>query len=423
MSQPEKRILWGIIGSAIAVRCLLVLISPPTVEADLTPFNDPTDYVHLAKSLWAGRGWVGPSGEPTAFRPPLFPLAIAPAVGLFPLPVALVLIALGQCLLAGVAVCLMHRIARAIGLPAAPALLAAAAYGSYPAFILQTKQILTEELGRVLLLATVSLLLTADRTLRYSAAGALLGLAVLNKSVLAAALPLVGLVPLLRAGSISFRLKRAVAFTAPVALLMGLWTARNAAVSGAFVPVSTNFPITFAQGVTRFSYYSPIFVGEDVLLPAPPDYLRLTQLRNYSGIAEEISVGREWADRAKEWIAQNPGRFAYLTFRKGLHYWNPLIRNSPAVQVIAFASMAPVLFFGWIGLVSCLRTTGPRRRFAYIALAIGLSTWIPYAISQPDVRYRLGLAEPLWMLAAAAFVAPYLPRSFSSGPLAKTLES
>ncbi len=240
--------------------------------------------------------------------------------------------------------------------------------------------------------------------------GFLIGLAVLNKSVLAATLPFIGLL----AGAPQWRvpkkfLQRCVIFTIPVALLLCSWMLRNAVVSGHFIPVSTNFPITFTQGVTKHSLYTQKWYGESmVLLESPDDYLKYTQLRHYAGIEEEISVGNEWKQKAQVWIAENPSTFGILTVRKALHYWGPFIRNSRPVQIVALLSMGPVIVLGWWGILTALRTPGQRRKAAVLALAIGIPCTLPYAISQCDVRYRLALSEPIWMIFMAIVLAQIL---------------
>jgi hypothetical protein len=84
------------------------------------------------------------------------------------------------------------------------------------------------------------------------------------------------------------------------------------------------------------------------------------------------------------------------------------VRNSPAVQAVAMATMGPVLVLGWMALIGGLWKRGDRRHAALLALAVALPTTIPYAISQPDVRYRLALADPLWMALAAAMVGSWV---------------
>src|SRR5690349_7891319 len=44
--------------------------------------GDPDNYLPLARSLVEGRGFTI-KGHPTAYRPPLYPLLLAPVVGVF----------------------------------------------------------------------------------------------------------------------------------------------------------------------------------------------------------------------------------------------------------------------------------------------------------------------------------------------------
>ena len=43
------------------------------------PFDDPDNYLPLARSLAAGDGFML-KGRPTAYRPPLYPLMLAPLI-------------------------------------------------------------------------------------------------------------------------------------------------------------------------------------------------------------------------------------------------------------------------------------------------------------------------------------------------------
>lgn len=72
---PWSRWTWSIGAAALLVRVLAVVVQPLKLS------DDDADYQRLAISLATGHGWgvshVAPGGGPTAFRPPLFPLAMA----------------------------------------------------------------------------------------------------------------------------------------------------------------------------------------------------------------------------------------------------------------------------------------------------------------------------------------------------------
>ncbi|MEQ8820777.1 MAG: glycosyltransferase family 39 protein [Sumerlaeia bacterium] len=408
-SRRFRIVLLEVAALALLLRLIMVSVSPPLPCDCLVPLSDAGDYDHLARTMLSDFRYSAPSGEPTAFRPPVFPVFLAVLYAFFGagnlLAVAVVQAFLGalNCALAG-------AVARAGGLSRGAAVLAAAGFALYPAFILQAAQILTEVLARTQLLLAVWVLLLAQnrRSLPlYGVAGGLMALAILNKSALGAAVPMLGLYVLWFGGADwKGRFSAAAAYALPAALILGGWTARNAVASeGRFIPISTNFPITFAQGLTQHSLYTNIWYGEErELLQVPDDYLKLTQLRAYAGIEDEMATGARWAAEAKAYIAADPGFFAILTVRKAAHFWSPIIRNALPQQIVAFLSMAPVLILGTWGLIAMLRRGGEARRLALLALLIGATVTLPYAISQPDVRYRLALVDPLWIVMTAGVV-------------------
>ncbi|MCD6384500.1 hypothetical protein J7M23_01865, partial [Candidatus Sumerlaeota bacterium] len=201
-----------------------------------------------------------------------------------------------------------------------------------------------------------------------------------------------------------WRRRAVISFIIAGILMVGGWTTRNFLISGEFIPVSTNFPITFAQGVTRFSFYTNKWFGSERCMPVGDDFLNLTQLRYYDGVNEELAVGRVYAKRAIAFITEHPWFYSWLTIRKLLHFWSPFIRNTLTYQLIAFFSMTPVLVFGWLGIIYILIVRPSERRYAILALIIAIPTSLVYAISQPDIRYRLSIIEPLWILFACNFI-------------------
>ncbi len=393
-----RRLLLAILAGALLLRAAAVVLLPPEEGILQNPLADSADFHHLAVSLLAGEGFASPTGQPTAFRPPAYPVFLATvytAAG----HGNILATGLAQALLGTLNCWLAYLLARRTGLARPAALLPATLFALYPAFVYQTPQILGEVTGRTHLLAAAILFLRAAKRHTPTAtitAGALFALAVLNKPPLAASLPFLVILLAWCRG----HWRAPLLFALAAGLLLGAWTARNAAVSGRFIPVSTNFPITFAQGVTQWSYYTQQWYGEQrALLDAPDDFLRLTQLRAYDSIGEEIATGEEWQSRAIEFIRENPGFYLTLTARKTLHYWGPFISNRPLERAAALATMLPVLVLGWIGLIRCLAAGPPAaRRFALLALCIAIPTCLPHVLSQPDVRYRLAFADPLWIV-------------------------
>lgn len=69
----DRQLLWGILSLAVGMRLLLLCWRPHEIHLD------PDAYLGIARNLWEGRGFSSPgSTTPTAFRPPVYPLLIAP---------------------------------------------------------------------------------------------------------------------------------------------------------------------------------------------------------------------------------------------------------------------------------------------------------------------------------------------------------
>ena len=66
----DGRALVVVLLAAILVRAALMLAGP-------WPFDDPDNYLPLARSLIQGQG-LSLNGRPTAYRPPLYPMILAP---------------------------------------------------------------------------------------------------------------------------------------------------------------------------------------------------------------------------------------------------------------------------------------------------------------------------------------------------------
>ncbi|MCC6546669.1 glycosyltransferase family 39 protein [Candidatus Sumerlaeota bacterium] len=399
-----------IVVAALLLRVGIVVVDPPIASEVLVPLADATDYDHLARMILHGNGFVNLHGNPTAFRPPVYPLFLA-TVYFFAGEQNLVAVALVQAALGALATLLLFLLARKASVGFWGALGSAALYAFYPAFIVQVPQILSEELGRVLLLAALLLIMNYDasrRMILMVVAGVTFGLAILNKSVLAATVPFLCLALLLGGSrALKDRLRSAVIFGASLSLVVGAWTVRNALVSVSLIPVSTNFPITFAHGVTKWNVQANEWYGKEVaLLQVPEDFRKWTQMRQYHDIGEEREVGAHWGTEARNWIAEHGALYTAMTLRKGFHFWSCFIRGTPLERAVAFLSMGTVIVGGWVFLLMYSRTSPwGMRRFSLLAVAIALPVTVPYAMSQCDVRYRLSLIDPLWMIFCGALLA------------------
>ena len=391
--------------AALLPRLALFVAMPPLPEKILTPLNDSTDYDFLAQEILKGR-YCAPSGEPTAFRPPLYPAFLA-VIYFFAGTQNLKAVAIAQVFLGVLNAFLCLWTTRQMTGSRLAARLAALGAALYPAFILQAVQILSEDFSRMLFLASLYFLFVGIESKKprlIYLSGIFFGLSVLNKSVFLGALPFIIVwVYCYWNGLRREKFKIAlIYFTCPILLFVGAWTIRNAAISGGkFIPVSTNYPITFAHGVTRFSYYANLWYGRERLMPVPDNYQELTQMRFYRGVREELEIGNNYAYQARRFMRDNKRFMVVLTIRKAIHFWSPFIRNTRWAEAAAFLSMAPVLLLGWIGIIRGFIIKDNRmRKYSILALMAALPVTLPYALSQPDVRYRVGTIEIILLMFA-----------------------
>ena len=229
-----------------------VLVAGPS---DYVLFGDAADYVRHSKSISGSLEYPhsidGPDGGSTAFRPPLYPLYLGAVRFVVPDAQAVNAARLGQALLGMVAPALIALIClRLWGRRVALAAFTVAAL--YPPWIVLNAAVLSETLFLVFELGAVAALVearTSARALRWiAAAGVLIGLAALTRTVGAALLvpALVAVVLAARGRGRRSALVPAAVLVLAAVVTVAPWTVRNAATLDAFVPVSTEGGHTLA---------------------------------------------------------------------------------------------------------------------------------------------------------------------------------
>jgi 4-amino-4-deoxy-L-arabinose transferase-like glycosyltransferase len=238
-----RRALAAIIVLALAARVALVLATPHYV-----PRTDAADYDRLAVAL-ANHGHFPPSAVtpgPTAFRPPLFPAALAAVYKIVGVSSAstrweagrLLEAALGALTVALIGLVALRLWGRRAGL------MAAAIAAVYPPLVLVGSSLMSESLFIPLVLAAVLAAVRAresERGWRWAAlSGALIALGALTRgNGIALAVPLGFLVWSSRPRLQRSALVVPLALLAAAALTLAPWTVRNASAFGEFVPITT----------------------------------------------------------------------------------------------------------------------------------------------------------------------------------------
>ena len=292
-------------------RALLILL-------DIVPTSDADFYYTRAVSLSEGLGYLSTKGEPTAYWPPGWSMALSIAFRAFGASVAVVgLVNLVCAALSGWLILDLARRLCGSELAARTGLLLIALYPNNAAYV---PLALTEVFYTTLLLGACWLLIARPGTLSHSwlrlvAAGAVMGIATLVKAQTLIVVPLVLGIGVLRAPrfwpAIPGAALRLVLVVAVAALVVAPWTLRNHRELGAWVAVSTNGGITLLTGNNDSATGS--FAPEDPVVKALDARTALTELE-HDAEARRLGI---------EWIKSHPARFVQLLPLKFLRLWGP----------------------------------------------------------------------------------------------------
>lgn len=360
------------------------------------PYMD--HYESVAKRLVESGRYEWAPNRPTAAREPGFPLFIAALYAVFgfqPLAVTLAFSALGVL----TALLLRAAAAKTFGEDAGDWALLLALF--YPYFVFYTGYFYRETLLCFLLSAVFYALVRLEEKPgleRAAAAGALIGASAVSFSSL---LPSCALLALYAAWRQARRARRAALLLLLLAALpSALWTARNHAVFGRFIPGST---------LGGFNFYTYLIVPDDARgLPreneikyADPTWLRIDAMGSL--MDDDGSQQAAYMAAAKDWIKAHPGAYAERIVRQVVKLWRPYPYNRDYQHSYGLIVLVSLLSDGWLiplGFWALWRRRrdGPLTR--YHALFV-LSATAVYALLSAIVRYRLPLMVPLLTCAAA----------------------
>lgn len=371
--------------------------------------DDPDHYLALAESLQKGLGFrVAATRPPTAYRPPLYPLLLAPLVRpwdgprtefpwtdhVFTAPMAALHLAMGAA-----TTVLTALAARRWGLPAWCIAAAGLFVALDPLLVIQSRSVMTETLAALLLSGAIA---GASRGGIAGAwrAGLAFGLAGLCRpSTLAAAA--VGLPFLLwevrrdgrRLAALTF------AYLGPIALTIAPWAVRNRVMLGEFVWMTTHGGYTLALA-NNPDYYRDVLDG-----PPGAVWDARRQLAWAGRISRETDgLGEPEADRrlAREgWrmLRDRPRDFARASAARLGRLWAIAPSSAvygPAARIASAAWNIPVFALAAIGLTGRPARRWPRALAASIAVGISLV----HVIYWTDMRMRAPLIPAVAILAA-----------------------
>lgn len=363
------------------------------------PYMDEYETIAI-RLVEAGRFEWKP-GIPTAAREPGFPFFIAAIyalVGVHPIAVTLAMSLLG----AGTALLLRETASRAFGEDAGDWTFLLALF--YPYFIFYTGYFYRETLLCFLLAAALHALSRLERQPSPRAAawaGGAVGLCAVSFSSL---LPSCALLALYAAWRRRARWKEAALVLALAALPSALWTARNYAVFGRFIPGST---------LGGFNFYTYLIVPDDARGLPRENEIKYAD-RTWTAIdsmgqlmEDDGSQQAAYMAAARAWIAAHPGAYALRTVRQALKLWRPYPYKRQYQHSYWIIVLVSLLCDGWLiplGFYGLWRLRGAAPEARYFALLVLSATGV-YSLLSAIVRYRLPLMVPLLACAGAMLAA------------------
>lgn len=394
---------WPLILIVIAVAAALARLAVIAPLWGRVP-NDPDLYLPLARSLATGHGFALWDGRPTAYRPPLYPLFLAPWVWLLGSHAAWAALWLNVAL--GCATVVLTALtARRWGLGGRRALLAAAIVALDPVLVSQSRGVMTETFAAALVALTLALAAQGSGVGWISVAGGGLGFglaALCRPSLLPAAVLGVLAAVLLPPGSARRRVVRGGVLAAVVLVVLAPWALRNRVQLGEAVWTTTHggYTLFLANNAT---YYDEVVNGPPGAVwsgPGQDAWFRSIPPR-IAGASGEPEADRLLRDSALRVIRERPGDFSRAAWARLTRFWAlapAAAVYSPAVRIVSALWSIPLgLAVAW-GLTRRSLWRWP----CVLAPLFLIALTVVHIFFWSDLRMRAPLVPALALIAAGA---------------------
>ena len=380
-----------LVAAALARSAILI------VHAGRT--DDPDNYLVLARSLEKGDG-LALHGRLTAYRPPLYPLLLAPLIASLGARVAWGIaglhVALGLATVAFTAVA-----AKRWGLSPRRALIASAIVACDPVLAAQAGSVMTETLAAFLVAATLAALATGGTW------GALLGgigfglSALCRPSLLPGAILTALAAVAFRPDGARIRLCRAAVLLLATVATLAPWAWRNLRVFGEPVWTTTHGGYTLALANNPV-YYADVLNGPPGAVWSGRNQQGWFEAMNHAAAGlSEPEADRRFRDEGLRMFTERPRDFLRASLARLGRFWGvaPASAVFPGWLRLATAVWTVPL---WVGLLAGLvrRDLWRWPRAAAPAMIAGLT--IVHAIYWTDLRMRAPIVPAIALVAATA---------------------
>ena len=360
--------------------------------------DDHDKYLPLARGLAHGHGFAL-DGRPTAYRPPLYPIMLAPLTAVLGERVDDGVAALHLTLGAGTIV-LTWCVARRWGLGSGLSLVAAAVVAGDPVLVSQGRAVMTETLAAFLISAALAAL-TLPKKWGAVMGGIAFGLGALCRPSLLPAAAVTALAALwLGPGGRRDRLAWSALLVVATLATLSPWVCRNAAVFG--VPIGT----TTHGGYTLYLANNPVYYDEVVNGPPGAVWTGPNQNDWWDATSRSVrGLSEPQADRAQQSaafdvIASRPRDFAWASVARLGRFWG----LAPAAVVYPRWLRALTMVWTvplWVALVAGLTSATARRWPQAAAPATLFALTLVHTFYWTDLRMRAPLVPAVALLAAA----------------------
>jgi hypothetical protein len=383
--------------------CLAVLASIMLRGAMLRigsgQFDDPDNYLPLARSVAEGRG-LALDGRLTAYRPPLYPIILAPLV-LLEGQHSFVAIGLLHLALSAGTVALTAAAANRFGTSPRRAMAAAWVVALDPVLAWQCRFIMTETLT-AFLIAGALFALALPRWQGCIWGGAMLGMASLSRpSILPGAFLVIGAALLVRPELWPRRFGHAMLIALALLLILTPWAVRNARVFGEPVWTTTHGGYTLALANNEV-YYRDVLNG-----PAGRVWTGTDQWHWWDSVNRaaarmpEPKADRFLRNQALELAIREPVDFMRASLQRLGRFWSIAPAMAVYRPLVRYATAAwTVPLWMALGLGLCRRSSWRWPQITAPLLLLGLN--VVHTFYWTDLRMRAPVVPAIALLAASA---------------------
>jgi len=362
-------------------------------------FEDRDNYLPLARSVAAGHGleW---RGRWTAYRPPLYPILLAPVVGLLgdraELGVAVLHLLLG----AGTT-WLTARAARSLGGDDRESCIAALIVACDPVLAVQSRYIMTET-PTAFLLALVLTTLARPGFTGAALSGFASGLAALTRPSVLPGFALAALAAMVtRPGSGPSRIQWSAVYLGTLLATLAPWALRNALVLGEPVWTTTHGGYTLALANNPTYYHDVLEARTEQVWTGRDQWLWWDKVNTETALLSEPEADRYLRNQALAFAWRHPRLFLRAAVDRQLRFWSVApsgVVYSRLVRLAVACWTIPL----WIALIAGLLTPASWRwpKIAAVTFIFGLGC--VHLVYWTDLRMRAPLVPAIAVLAAQA---------------------